>query len=106
MSTDFQIVTAVKREFARRLPADILTLVLEFSNEANAEWKRACLWAIKNRAWMSKISMLRNISYVQIIQHTPTGTIWHQCPPEDRLRAAGAPLVRIWVRYLNNGVIL
>src|SRR5690349_2644296 len=103
MSTDFEMVTTVKREFARRLPSDLVTLVLEFSNEANAEWKQACLWAVKNRAWMSKMRMLRNIADVQIIHHIPFPFIL-QCPPEELLRSKGAPLVRTWVRYLNQGV--
>ena len=94
MSTDFQMVTTVKREFARRLPSDLVTLVLQFANE-NSEWKRACLWVMKNRGWMSKMNMLRNITDVQIIEHTPTGTTIGQCPPEELLRAHGAPLVHI-----------
>ena len=43
MTLDFQIVTTVKTEFARRLPSELVTLVLEFANEANAELKRAYL---------------------------------------------------------------
>ena len=43
MSTDFQMVTTVKREFARRLPFDLVTLVLEFANWMNEEQKRACI---------------------------------------------------------------
>ena len=41
MTSDYQMVTTVKREFAQRLPSDLVTLVLEFANEANAEQKRA-----------------------------------------------------------------
>ena len=37
------MVTTVKREFARRLPTDLVSLVLEFANFANAERKRTCI---------------------------------------------------------------
>ena len=97
MTSDYQMVTTVKREFARRLPTELVTLVLEFANWVNIERKRA---------WLSKISMLRNISDVQIIQRTPTETVYRQCPPENRLRESGAPLLRIWTHFLNNGVLL
>ena len=43
MSTDYTMVTTVKTEFARRLPSDLVTLVLEFANWANTELKRAWL---------------------------------------------------------------
>ena len=112
--SDYAMVTTVKREFATRLPTDLVTLlklhailalVLEFSNEVNEKWKRACLWAIKNRAWMSKMSMFRNITTdVQIIWNIPTGQMVVQCSREELLRFNGAPLVRTWVRFLNKGV--
>ena len=96
-TSDFAIVTTVKCGFAPRLPSDLVGLILEYTNWANAERKRA---------WLSKISMLRNIWNVHIIERTPTETIYVQCPPEYRLRECGAPLLRIWTRFLNNGVIL
>ena len=43
MTSDFAMVTTVKREFARRLPTDLVTLVLEFANWANVERKRSCI---------------------------------------------------------------
>ena len=43
MTSDFEMVTTVKREFARRLPSDLVALVLEFANWRNAERKRAWL---------------------------------------------------------------
>ena len=43
MTLDFQIVTTVKTELSRRLPSDLVTLVLEFANWANTELKRAWL---------------------------------------------------------------
>ena len=43
MTSDYQMVTTVKREFARRLPTELVTLVLEFANWVNIERKRVCL---------------------------------------------------------------
>ena len=46
MTSDFEMVTTVKREFARahasrRLPSDLVTLVLEFANFENAKrWSK------------------------------------------------------------------
>ena len=114
MESDYQMTRIVRRGFAPRLlvnsfgiylPSALISLVLEFSNEVNEKPKRACLWAIKNRAWMSKMSMFRNIKTdVQIIWNIPTGQMVVQCPREELLRSNGAPLVRTWVRFLNKGV--
>ena len=43
MTSDFEMVTTVKREFARRLPTDLVTLVLEFANWSNHELKKDCM---------------------------------------------------------------
>ena len=115
MISDYAMVTTVRRGFAPRLllnsfgiylPSALISLVLEFSNEVNEKPKRACLWAIKNRAWMSKMSMFRNITTnVQIIWNIhPALQMAVQCPSEEFLRSKGAPLVRTWVRFLNKGV--
>ena len=96
MSTDFEMVTTVKREFARRLPSE-----LEFANWANAERKRAWLYHIKNRTWLRTVSMLQYIANMQVNIYTPTGVIIKQCPREEILRECGAPLVRTWMHYLN-----
>ena len=55
MTSDYQMVTTVKREFARRLPTELVTLVLEFSNEANAERKRA--WLIEFRLFVRELEV-------------------------------------------------
>ena len=38
----YAMVTTVKREFARRLPTNLVTLVLEFANFENDIRKLAC----------------------------------------------------------------
>ena len=43
MTSDFKMVTTVKREFARRLPSTLVSLVLEFANWINEEQKRVCV---------------------------------------------------------------
>ena len=47
MTSDYAMVTTVKRQFARRLPSALVSLVLEFANFKNAERKRAFLVEFK-----------------------------------------------------------
>ena len=68
------MVTTVKRQFARRLPSDLISLVLEFANFENAERKRAWLKKFKRFASIIPEVFLpesdRNISTAALMTHT------------------------------------
>ena len=89
MTSDFEMVTTVKREFARCLPSDLVALVLEFANWESYEAKQRCV------EFVNKMRKLLNEIY-EWLSWVPQGRTTIRC----RSQFFGEPYP--WVTYIEH----